>query len=138
MSAMESNSPEPSVINDDVESAIDRLQTVLHKNYLAAERVMALRSHNTDALKTIGDTINVTFNELLGVMSSAKAEPKAIVDLSQNKHEFDVRCSEWLAKVNVPSDIEPASDEIQELLASKPTELLIQNIQTKVTRYWFF
>ena len=127
MSAMESNCPEPSVINDNVESAIDRLQTVLHKNYLAAERVMALRSHNTDALKTIGDTINVTFNELLGVMSSAKAEPKAIVDLSQNKHEFDVRCSEWLAKVNVPSDIEPASDEIQELLASKPTELLTQN-----------
>ena len=97
MTTMESNCPEPSVINDDVEAAIDRLQTVLHKNYLAAERVMALRSHNADALKAIGDTINVKFNELLGVMITAKVEPKAIVNLSQNKHEFDVRCSEWLA-----------------------------------------
>ena len=51
---------------------------------------MALRNHNADALKAIGDTIIVKFNELLGVMSSAKVKPKAIVDFSQNKH---VRCS---------------------------------------------
>ena len=50
MTTMESTSPEPSVINDDVEAAIDRLQTVLHKNYLAAERITALRSHNAEML----------------------------------------------------------------------------------------
>ena len=69
MSTRELNCSEPSVINDDVESAIDRLQTVLHKNYLTAERVTALRGPNADALKAFGDTINVTFNELLGIMS---------------------------------------------------------------------
>ena len=53
MSTIESNCPEPSVINDGVELAIDRLQAVLHKKYLAAERVMVLRRHNTDALKDI-------------------------------------------------------------------------------------
>ena len=82
MSTMESNCPEPSVINDDVESATDCLQTELHKNYLAAERVMALRNHNANALKAIGDMINVKFNELSGVMSSTKVKLKAIVDLS--------------------------------------------------------
>ena len=127
MSTMESNCPESSVINDDVESAIDRLQTVLRKNYLAAERVMASRSHNADVLKVIGDTINAKFNKSLGAMSSAKVGPKAIVDLSQNKHERDVRCNKWLAEVNDSSDTEPVSDEIQELPTSKPPELSTQN-----------
>ena len=69
MFTMESNCPEPSVINDGVELAINRLQTVLHKKYLVAARVMALRRHNANALKAIGGTINVTFNELFSVTS---------------------------------------------------------------------
>ena len=71
------------------------------------------------------------FNELLGVTSSAKVKPKTIVDLSQNKHEFDVRCSEWLAQVNDSSDTEPVSDEIQELLTSKPQESSTQNEESR-------
>ena len=127
MSTMESNSPDPSAINDNVESAAARLLTKQHKNYLAEERVMEIRSHNADALNAIGDMLNVTFNEWLGVMSSAKAEPKTIVNLSQNKHGFDVRCGEWLARVNVPSDTEPVRDETRELPISKPSESSTQN-----------
>ena len=79
-------------------------------------------------------------------MSSAKVESKAILDLSQNKREFDVRWSELLAQVDASSDTEPVSDEIQELLISKSPKLSNHTeesctfflIQKKAAKYWLF
>ena len=87
---MSTETSEP-VANGDVQSAIERLQRVLSDNYLIAERLMSLRNPSKTDFDVILGEINATYKELVRAMSSAGAEPGAIVAVSHNKFEFDSR-----------------------------------------------
>ena len=79
----------------DVERAINQLQGVLNENYLAAEKIMALRTPNTSELKAILVKIDKSYDELVGAMASARKDTEAIVAVTQNQHEFNLRKKEW-------------------------------------------
>ena len=87
----------------DVERAINQLQGVLNENYLAAEKIMALRTPNTSELKAILAKIDKSYDELVGAMASARKDTEAIVAVAQNQHEFNLRKKEWFSILDNPS-----------------------------------
>ena len=87
----------------DVERAINQLQGVLNENYLAAEKIMALRTPNTRELKAILAKIDKSYDELVGAMASARKDTEAIVAVTQNQHEFNLRKKEWFSTLDNPS-----------------------------------
>ena len=87
----------------DVERAINQLQGVLNENYLAAEKIMALRTPNTSELKAILVKIDKSYDELVGAMASARKDTEAIVAVTQNQHEFNLRKKEWFSTLDNPS-----------------------------------
>ena len=86
----------------DVERAINQLQGVLNENYLAAEKIMALRTPNTSELKAILAKIDKSYDELVGAMASARKDTEAIVAVTQNQHEFNLRKKEWFSTLDNP------------------------------------
>ena len=84
----------------DVERAINQLQGVLNENYLAAEKIMALRTPNTSELKAILAKIDKSYDELVGAMASARKDTEAIVAVTQNQHEFNLRKKEWFSTLD--------------------------------------
>ena len=92
------------VANGDVQSAIERLQRVLSDNYLIAERLMSLRNPSKTYFDVILGEINATYKDIVRAMSSAGAEPGAIVAVSHNKFEFDSRKDEWLNQIGAPTN----------------------------------
>ena len=87
----------------DVERAINQLQGFLNENYLAAEKIMALRTPNTSELKAILAKIDKSYDELVGAMASARKDTEAIVAATQNQHEFNLRKKEWFSTLDNPS-----------------------------------
>ena len=87
----------------DVERAINQLQGVLNENYLAAEKIMALRTPNISELKAILAKIDKSYDELVGAMASARKDTEAIVAVTQNQHEFNLRKKEWFSTLDNPS-----------------------------------
>ena len=65
---------------------------------------MSLRNPSKTDFDVILGEINATYKELVRVMSSAGAEPEAIVAVSHNKFEFASRKDEWLNKISAPSN----------------------------------
>ena len=118
---MSAETSEP-VANGDVQSAIERLQRVLSDNYLIAERLMSLRNPSKTDFDVILGEINATYKELVGAMSSAGAEPGAIVAVSHNKFEFDSRKDEWLNKIGAPTNGN-ISNSGSHLTSSKPPSI---------------
>ena len=82
-----------------VERAINQLQGVLNKNYLAAEKIMALRTLNTSERKAILAKID----KLVGAMASALKDTEAIAAVTQNQQEFNLRKKEWFSILVNPS-----------------------------------
>ena len=118
---MSTETSEP-VANGDVQSAIERLQRVLSDNYLIAERLMSLRNPSKTDFDVILGEINATYKELVRAMSSAGAEPGAIVAVSHNKFEFDSRKDEWLNQIGAPTNGN-ISNSGSHLTSSKPPSI---------------
>ena len=113
---MSTETSEP-VAKGDMQPAIERLQRVL-----SAERVMSLRNPCKTDFDVILGEINATYKELVRVMSSAGAEPGAIVAVSHNKFEFDSRKDEWLNIIGAPSNGN-ISNSGSHLASSKPSSI---------------
>ena len=90
--------------DNDMQAAIEQLQSVSDQNYLRAEKIMSLRNPNSEQLKEILDTINSTYDSLIGVMASGDLGTEAIVAVTQNQNEFESRKKQWFAKRSQPSD----------------------------------
>ena len=107
----------------DVERAINRLQGVLNENYLAAEKIMALRTPNTSELKAILAKIDKSYDELVGAMASARKDTEAIVAVTQNQHEFNLRKKEWFSTLDNPSSSTAAVPE-PSTIAPRPSSFV--------------
>ena len=107
----------------DVERAINQLQGVLNENYLAAEKIMALRTPNTSELKAILVKIDKSYDELVGAMASARKDTEAIVAVTQNQHEFNLRKKEWFSTLDNPSSSTAAVPE-PSTIAPKPSSFV--------------
>ena len=107
----------------DVERAINQLQGVLNENYLAAEKIMALRTPNTSELKGILDKIDKSYDELVGAMASARKDTEAIVAVTQNQHEFNLRKKEWFSTLDNPSSSTAAVPE-PSTIAPRPSSFV--------------
>ena len=107
----------------DVERAINQLQGVLNENYLAAEKIMALRTPNTSELKAILVKIDKSYDELVGAMASARKDTEAIVAVTQNQHEFNLRKKEWFSTLNNPSSSTAAVPE-PSTIAPRPSSFV--------------
>jgi len=86
------------VQSSDTQSAIEKLEEVLRKNYLRAKKLMALRNPNHGELKAISGEIDKTFEELIRAMASANLGADAIVAATDNLHEFMSRKDDWVSK----------------------------------------
>ena len=107
----------------DVERAINQLQGVLNENYLAAEKIMALRTPNTSELKAILAKIDKSYDELVGAMASARKDTEAIVAVTQNQHEFNLRKKEWFSTLDNPSSSTAAVPE-PSTIAPRPSSFV--------------
>ena len=107
----------------DVERAINQLQGVLNENYLAAEKIMALRTPNTSELKAILVKIDKSYDELVGAMASARKDTEAIVAVTQNQHEFNLRKKEWFSTLDNPSSSTAAVPE-PSTIAPRPSSFV--------------
>ena len=107
----------------DVEHAINQLQGVLNENYLAAEKIMALRTPNTSKLKAILAKIDKSYDELVGAMASARKDTEAIVAVTQNQHEFNLRKKEWFSTLDNPSSSTAAVPE-PSTIAPRPSSFV--------------
>ena len=107
----------------DVERAINQLQGVLIENYLAAEKIMALRTPNTSELKAILAKIDKSYDELVGAMASARKDTEAIVAVTQNQHEFNLRKKEWFSTLDNPSSSTAAVPE-PSTIAPRPSSFV--------------
>ena len=107
----------------DVERAINQLQGVLNENYLAAEKIMALRTPNTSELKAILAKIDKSYDELVGAMASARKDTEAIVAVTQNQHEFNLRKKEWFSILDNPSSSTAAVPE-PSTIAPRPSSFV--------------
>ena len=107
----------------DVERAINQLQGVLNENYLAAEKIMALRTPNTSELKAILAQIDKSYDELVGAMASARKDTEAIVAVTQNQHEFNLRKKEWFSTLDNPSSSTAAVPE-PSTIAPRPSSFV--------------
>ena len=107
----------------DVERAINQLQGVLNENYLAAEKIMASRTPNTSELKAILVKIDKSYDELVGAMASARKDTEAIVAVTQNQHEFNLRKKEWFSTLDNPSSSTAAVPE-PSTIAPRPSSFV--------------
>ena len=107
----------------DVERAINQSQGVLNENYLAAEKIMALRTPNTSELKAILAKIDKSYDELVGAMASARKDTEAIVAVTQNQHEFNLRKKEWFSTLDNPSSSSAAVPE-PSTIAPRPSSFV--------------
>ena len=107
----------------DVERAINQLQGVLNENYLAAEKIMALRTPNTSELKAILAKIDKSYDELVGAMAFARKDTEAIVAVTQNQHEFNLRKKEWFSTLDNPSSSTSAVPE-PSTIAPRPSSFV--------------
>ena len=107
----------------DVERAINQLQGVLNENYLAAEKIMALRTPNTSELKAILAKIDKSYDELVGAMASARKDTEAFVAVTQNQHEFNLRKKEWFSTLDNPSSSTAAVPE-PSTIAPRPSSFV--------------
>ena len=107
----------------DVERAINQLQGVLNENYLAAEKIMALRTPNTSELKAILAKIDKSYDELVGAMASARQDTEAIVAVTQNQHEFNLRKKEWFSTLDNTSSSTAAVPE-PSTIAPRPSSFV--------------
>ena len=107
----------------DVERAINQLQGVLNENYLAAEKILALRTPNTSELKAILAKIDKSYDELVGAMASARKDTEAIVTVTQNQHEFNLRKKEWFSALDNPSSSTAAVPE-PSTIAPRPSSFV--------------
>ena len=107
----------------DVERAINQLQGVLNENYIAAEKIMALRTPNTSELKAILVKIDKSYDELVGAMASARKDTEAIVAVTQNQHEFNLRKKEWFSTLDNPSSSTAAVPE-PSTIAPRPSSFV--------------
>ena len=107
----------------DVERAINQLQGALNENYLAAEKIMALRTPNTSELKAILAKIDKSYDELVGAMASARKDTEAIVAVTQNQHEFNLRKKEWFSTLDNPSSSTAAVPE-PSTIAPRPSSFV--------------
>ena len=107
----------------DVERVINQLQGVLTENYLAAEKIMALRTPNTSELKAILAKIDKSYDELVGAMASARKDTEAIVAVTQNQHEFNLRKKEWFSTLDNPSS-STAAVSVLSTIAPRPSSFV--------------
>ena len=68
---MESNTPEINSLQDDVENAIESLQSIPNNNYLTAEKLMSLRNPETMSLNESVAKVEDSYYELMKLMSSS-------------------------------------------------------------------
>ena len=117
----------------DVERAINQLQGVLNENYLAAEEIMASRTPNTSELKAILAKIDKSYDELLGAMASASKDTEAIVAVTQNQHEFNLRKNEWFSTLDNPSSSTAAVPE-PSTIAPRPSSFVSSSSSRRSSR----
>ena len=78
--------------------SIDCLQFTLNQHYLIAERLMSLRKPDTNELNQTLAKIDQLYIDLVSHLSDSMADPSVAAAASENKVEFDVRKSDWMAK----------------------------------------
>ena len=84
---------------------------------------MALRTPNTSELKAILAKIDKSYDELVGAMASARKDTEAIVAVTQNQHEFNLRKKEWFSTLDNPSSSTAAVPE-PSTIAPRPSSFV--------------
>ena len=88
---MESNTPKINLLQDDVENAIESLQSTLNNNYLIAKKLMLLRNPEVKSLNESIAKVEDSYNELM-------TPARTIADVATNKREFNDRISDWFIR----------------------------------------
>ena len=81
---MVSNTPEINPLQDDVENAIESLQSILNNNYLTAEKLMLLHNPEIKSLNESVTKVEESYNELMKLMSSNITPAQTIADVTTN------------------------------------------------------
>ena len=91
---------------DEVLLAIDNIKTMLDSQYLAAEKIMALREPNMENLHSTVGNINATHDELIRAIGKLSV-PEIALSMGaaaiKNKREFEARQSEFLQRRTLSS-----------------------------------
>ena len=83
---MESNTPEINLLQDDVDNAIESLQSILNNNYLTAKKLMLLHNPEIKSLNERIVKVEDSYNKLMKLMSNNMTPTQTIADVTTNKH----------------------------------------------------
>ena len=83
---MESNTPEINLLQDDVDNAIESLQSILNNNYLTAKKLMLLHNPEIKSLNERIVKVEDSYNKFMKLMSNNMTPTQTIADVTTNKH----------------------------------------------------
>ena len=85
---MESNTPKIKPFQDDVENAIESLQSILSNNYLTTKKLMSLCNLEIKSLNESIAKVEDSYIELMTLMSSNMTPTQTIADIATNKRSL--------------------------------------------------
>ena len=84
----------------EVMDAIENLQQMLNSHYLAAEKIMTLRNLNLETLRSVAQSIDSVYEELITTLEQNDESIAALFGETaiRNKKEFDARKDSFFRK----------------------------------------